>query len=735
KSAASLRRAMEIMPQNPQTIVSLMRVLLAMNEPNQALEVARGALRFGINEQAFVQLWLNLEFDFGDRAKAIDRRQRIFENNPEVTENAVSLATIMLRADRLDDAAKVITALEGNDADEIKTQAKLLRAAEIGLRGDSTRSEALFDEAVPKLNQNLLDGSLHIDFARMMEQQGKLDLAMRVLQKGRRYQRPETMFVDRTLGDMMFTNGRFVDALAAYTRARESVPKDDENLLRKRMVECLLRLERLEEAGRELAEMNPDKSEDTQVLLLASELARARGDRASAVKFLDKGVEQDPRSAVARVRRADFLIEDPAKFEDAVREYEEALRLDPKNARARLMYAECWARRGDVNRAVEELRSGLNQAENDEVRNAYVRLLLSLGRIADAANAASDGFKKSGDPKWVALEGFIHQQVGNLQLAADKFNQAWELRPGPVSGKQLVDVLLTMVPPEAARARAVIENPAFGADTTALGRFARARLSMIDRRAEQASADVKAALSTLNLTDVREGLSVMEEMTLIWPNPADLVTQLDSMMPSGGWPESMRLNIVTRRLLVESQRSEALAELERLAGSKEPRISISALSVMGTTYFNTNEPEKAVAAYRRGLEIDKDNLELLNNLAFVLSKGLKQHAEALPLAERAAAKAPTEPNIIDTLGAIKLEMGNIDEAQRDFERARSLSFDALVRTMPTVHLIEVKLRRREMIPADQLLRELEEYEQRDVRVRANYGREIDRVRELRRSTR
>jgi predicted acyltransferase (DUF342 family) len=64
-----------------------------------------------------------------------------------------------------------------------------------------------------------------------------------------------------------------------------------------------------------------------------------------------------------------------------------------------------------------------------------------------------------------------------------------------------------------------------------------------------------------------------------------------------------------------------------------------------------------------------------------------------------------------------------------------LTADALVQTMPTVHLIEVRLRQGKVAEADVLLKELEEGERRDPRVRQSYQAEIDRVRELRKQAR
>jgi len=207
------------------------------------------------------------------------------------------------------------------------------------------------------------------------------------------------------------------------------------------------------------------------------------------------------------------------------------------------------------------------------------------------------------------------------------------------------------------------------------------------------------------------------------------------IVPEGGWPEPFVLTISMLRIGIEAQKPQAMAELESLMGSKDKRVATTAASMMGTSLFQEGKGEQAVAVYQRGLQIDPDSVEILNNMAYVLSKGLGRHAEALPMAERAAEREPNNPNVLDTLGAVNLELNVLDKAEELFNRARNLTPDALQRTMPTLHLAEVKMRKRDTATADILLREVAEFRRRDPRVAAQYGREIDRVEQVRQQLR
>ncbi|MCE2925153.1 MAG: tetratricopeptide repeat protein [Phycisphaeraceae bacterium] len=656
KALASLERALQIQPRDPQTLALSMRVLLAMGRATVALERGREALRFGISEPEFVQLWLTLEYEVGDKARAVQGRQEIFARNPQDVENAFALATILVQEQKAELAEPVVASLEGN--------------------------------------------------------------------------------LDRALGDALFGAGDFAKSLEAYGRARASVKEDREGLLVKRMIECNLRLERLEESEKLLAGLDVDKTADVQVMLLGAEVAQQRGDKARARALLDRAVAAERNAELPLIRRADTNMADAKLLEDALADYEAALRINPQSTRARLMLAECYLRKGDAQQALGQLQSGLRlDPLNADWRSAEVQLLLNTSRGGEALASLNEMMGKTTDPRWAQMAGSIYMAAGDAGSAVKMFGRAWEGGRDPASGKGLVDALLALKPMDLQGARKVVDAPEFKAATDPVSRLSRARVSMLENKPAQAAEDVRGVLGMVDLTVVRNGFVLMEELRRVWESPQELLSAVESLQPEGGWTEPMRVQLAMQRLRLPGEKARGLAEFEELAKSSSKEIAVLSASVLGTTYFNDGDAARSVAAYQRGLVLDANNKELLNNMAYVMSKGLKQHAEALPLAQRAVEQDPANPSLIDTLGAIRLELGRVEEAGADFERARSLTADALVQTMPTVHLIEVRLRQGKVAEADVLLKELEEGERRDPRVRQSYQAEIDRVRELRKQAR
>lgn len=82
--------------------------------------------------------------------------------------------------------------------------------------------------------------------------------------------------------------------------------------------------------------------------------------------------------------------------------------------------------------------------------------------------------------------------------------------------------------------------------------------------------------------------------------------------------------------------------------------------------------DEAIAGYRRVVELQPRNVVALNNLAFALAVHRKAPADALPLAERAAKLAPSNANVLDTLGWVEHLLGNHEAAARILTDASKL---------------------------------------------------------------
>jgi Flp pilus assembly protein TadD len=86
-------------------------------------------------------------------------------------------------------------------------------------------------------------------------------------------------------------------------------------------------------------------------------------------------------------------------------------------------------------------------------------------------------------------------------------------------------------------------------------------------------------------------------------------------------------------------------------------------------YEQAGKVDAAFDRYRRILDLQPNFTAALNNLAYALAVHKNAPAEALPLAQRAVAAAPDDPNLLDTLGWIQHVGGDDRTSVTTFQRA------------------------------------------------------------------
>lgn len=114
-------------------------------------------------------------------------------------------------------------------------------------------------------------------------------------------------------------------------------------------------------------------------------------------------------------------------------------------------------------------------------------------------------------------------------------------------------------------------------------------------------------------------------------------------------------------LVALGKKDEARAAFEEI--TKVAPTLVSEHLQLAQLYEDARDFESAAERYRRVLELQPKNVFAMNNLAYRLATDNKA-AEALPLARRAAALAPQEARILDTLGWTHHLLGNDVEAAR-----------------------------------------------------------------------
>jgi tetratricopeptide (TPR) repeat protein len=165
--------------------------------------------------------------------------------------------------------------------------------------------------------------------------------------------RPETRLA---LGQALFDAGRPAEAIPHLEAALEANVRPD--LAGFALVQALAATGRPEEAAARLAQLSLPPGTDAASLLVVGNVAVQVGHPDLALRFLDRGIAQDPRLAPLREKRGLALVM-LARRTEARTELEEACRLDPRSASARLNLAVLDAQEGRFDAARALAREAL----------------------------------------------------------------------------------------------------------------------------------------------------------------------------------------------------------------------------------------------------------------------------------------------------------------------------------------------------------------------------------------
>jgi tetratricopeptide (TPR) repeat protein len=103
--------------------------------------------------------------------------------------------------------------------------------------------------------------------------------------------------------------------------------------------------------------------------------------------------------------------------------------------------------------------------------------------------------------------------------------------------------------------------------------------------------------------------------------------------------------------------------LRRQPGSTRIRLALASVRSMQRRY------DQIESIYRDVLSASPDNLEALNNLAWLLAHRAGKEREALGLIDRAIAIGGSNPTLFDTRAVIRLQLGETEPAIRDLRAA------------------------------------------------------------------
>lgn len=151
-------------------------------------------------------------------------------------------------------------------------------------------------------------------------------------------------------------------------------------------------------------------------------------------------------------------------------------------------------------------------------------------------------------------------------------------------------------------------------------------------------------------------IEVMEQLTRLQPNnPAVFITLGDTLRGLQRYDEASQAYDSAVALFDDPQRQQWLLFFAR-----------------GITHEREDRWEQAEADFRKALELNPGQPQVLNYLGYSFVEMGENYDEALDMIEEAVAAAPNSGYIIDSLGWVQFQMGQYEDAVSNLERAAEL---------------------------------------------------------------
>lgn len=480
----------------------------------------------------------------------------------------------------------------------------------------------------------------------------------------------------RELADF-YSRLRSHEQAAAAFRTLRGLVSDDQTELRQAaelgLTAALINLGELDQAEATIATFRESFPNDVRGLRVAAELRMQRDDTAGAREVLEQILQQAPNDQWALWMRGRLLLND-RRFGAAREDLARVKQLNPSafNLGPRFDLVRVYVLTEEYERAEAELREILKlpRASADaELR--LISLLKRIDRLQEAQQFVNELIvREPQNAQWRIQLADILQNREQYSAAADALRMGIDRLKAPDPNMVANWLMLLNLAGRMQEVAQLYERyrPEQRVPTIkAAAAGAMDRLGRTDEARSLAYEASQNAFARENFGLANRTLQLLEQAV----GPEMMLDQAQAAMQSlrdDSTAKMMARLLVAAQLVGETDTAareagvdlvdQVLAKLEA-----DSDYWTFALSVKATGLGELGRTEEAVAAYEAVLERSPDNVQMLNNLAFLLADKLDKAAQAVPYAERARVLDDDNPMVLDTLGWTYFLNGELAKAE------------------------------------------------------------------------
>jgi tetratricopeptide (TPR) repeat protein len=628
----SLRRAVELQPNNTDAIVKLADIYLAaaLQDPPRATDLIKEVkelsgrlLELSPNSYDGHRLLGQVAMLQGSPRDAIKE----FEIATRLKPDQVNLSLVYFQAlvndKQLLEAEKMGRAVIQKD----KTFAPMYDALYLSYMQQNRPAEAE-QVLLQKVDNNPQKSAFLIQLAGhylITRRRDDLDKVMARVTDEKKF--PEGHLL---AGDLFFFRAREFDSARIQYEAGMKVFPKDKAIYQKRLVELLATTGRNSEANQLLASILKDNPKDNDAVAMRAALMLQTGDLAQitqAANDLQSLVSNTPNNHLLRYNLARAYV---AKndLEQARLQLESAIKIRPDFLIARNLLARIYLQKNDFAKALKEADDiiALNK-EDLQARLTRSTALLGVGDRAKATEELDTVLKMApNNPDARYQAGFLAWQDKDFKKAEGIFDDLYKANPKDVRG--LVGMVETM------------------ASANRMGDAIKVMETTVSKDPERR--DFRLVLANMYVRDQRydAAIHLFDELLKSEPKSADLLLRLAETERRKG---DINVAIDTFRRASQANPTDTRPLLQ-----------------LGLLMDGTGRREQAKPIYEQILKIQPDHPIALNNLAFIKAEEGVDLDAALTMAQRARQKLPRSVDIQDTLGWIYIKKNLSDDAVRTF---------------------------------------------------------------------
>jgi len=391
----------------------------------------------------------------------------------------------------------------------------------------------------------------------------------------------------------------------------------------------------------------------------------ASKDAAGARKAFEKALELKPDflPAVSNLARLDVADK---QFDAARKRYDRYIAANSKQAQGYLQYADFLSTTGGQTKDVQALlEKGLAAVPGSlPIRVALVRMLVQGGDPKRALLLAQEAAAASpDDPSALDLLGRAQVAAGEMQQALVTYAKLSDRQPNSTAPLIALADLQVGTRDFTAAEQSLRKALALQPDTLE----AQQRMISLLLRDKRGDAAVKIAKDVQKQRkDAAIGYLLEAEVLSAGGKHVEAVEPYAEAYKRDKGPQAL-IRLYSGRLA--AGQSQEAAKLVAEWVKAHPK-DLVVRSYLAERSLAERKYDAAIQQYRQMLELAPKNAMLLNNLAWALGK--TNDKSAISVAEQAVALAPNSPVVLDTLGVLYMDGGNLPKGLETLRKAVSL---------------------------------------------------------------